>query len=342
MTTSTDATTDAGMQDVERCFFYPGEDCPTVQTAIEFFNCTDAGELVTGWHSGPTLVDSNCCYHVDVTAPAHPDCGPVGRPFVVDGEVRVAAVGPGERGWTGPAVRSVAAAGGETSPDLAGLDEATRARLGRLWAGDAAFEHASVASFGKLALELLAFGAPAELLRATHEAALDEVRHAQIGFALASRYLGAPIGPGPLPEARAFTGATSLAELAAAAVREGCFGETLAAAVAAAQHAGASDRAVRAALAAIAEEESRHAELAFKVVAWAIARGGAAVRQRVAIAFAEALAEARAAAAPDSEDVTPAMRAHGRLPLGEVLAERRRTAETVVVPAMRQLLGLPC
>ncbi|MFY0540528.1 ferritin-like domain-containing protein [Nannocystis pusilla] len=275
--------------------------------------------------------------------PGHPDCVDVpGRPFVVDGEVRVAPVGLGLRGWTGPTARPALAPDRARAPALDGLDASTRARLGQLWAGDAAFEHASVASFGKLALELLAFGAPAELLRATYEAALDEVRHAQLGFALASHYLGAPIGPGPLAEARAFAGATSLAELAEAAVREGCFGETLAATVAAAQLAGASDPAVRSALTTIAEEESRHAELAFKVVAWAIARGGPAVHQRVAIAAAEALADAQRAATRDREDTSPTMRAHGRLPAAEIAAERLRAAETVVAPALQQLLGLPC
>lgn len=126
-------------------------------------------------------------------------------------------------------------------------------------------------------------------MRAAHEAALDEVGHAELGFAMASAYLGAPVGPGALVEAAAFTGAPTLAELAAAAVREGCVGETLAATLAGAQHAVATDPAVRGVLAAIADEEAEHAALAYRVVAWALAVGGAPVRLAVRAAFQAAL-----------------------------------------------------
>jgi hypothetical protein len=47
-------------------------------------------------------------------------------------------------------------------------------------------------------LELLALGAPAELVEKAHVAALDEIEHARICFALASAYGGERYGPGPL------------------------------------------------------------------------------------------------------------------------------------------------
>ena len=85
------------------------------------------------------------------------------------------------------------------------------------------------------------------------------------------------------------SGAATLVELAVAAVREGCFGETLAAVVASMQREAATDPAVREVLAIVAEEEARHAELAFRVVTWAIANGGKDVKHAVHGAFIEEL-----------------------------------------------------
>lgn len=327
--TTADDTTTGPMHDVERCFykFDVDAECPDLAMAAMVYPCTDMFEEVLEFLSGPVEIDGECCYHVDV-APPGGGCIP-GRPFVVDGRIQRAPVRAGARGWTGDPRRA----------GLADLDPATRTRLGQAWAHDAALEHASVASFGKLALELLAFGAPAELVRAAHDAARDEIRHAELCFALASRYLGAPVGPGPLPAAAAFTGARTLAELAAAAVREGCVGETLAAAVAAAQAEAAADEALRATLASIAADEADHAALAYRVVAWALAAGGAPVRASVAVAFAAALEEP--ADDPADDPASPDLRAHGRLSSSDVRAERRRTITDVIRPAMTALLGLP-
>jgi hypothetical protein len=344
------SSTGSGMTNVERCFpLAPNPSCPALEMAKEFVgNCTSTHEAVKMWLSGPTAVGTDCCYQVDVTDPDAPNCVMIpGRPFVVGGQARVAPVSAGRRGWearstTLPRARA-ASASTSRSPHVADLDLVTRAHLGRAWATEAAYEHASVASFGKLALELLSFGAPADLVRAAHEAALDEIGHAEMGFALASAYLRDPVGPGPLAEAREFAGAATLADLAAAAVREGCFGETLAAVVASAQLAAATDPAVREVLAIVAEEESRHAELSFRVVAWAVSRGDDDVRSAVHHAFLESLEEARhAAAEARSGAPSPApVRAHGRLSTAEVLTERLRAAEEVVVPAMEHLLGAP-
>lgn len=360
-TTSTTTTTTTGTTtatpvelDVERCFaITPGTACPAVADAAGYFgSCTTNSELVTTWLSGPTETAEGCCYQVDVTAPNDPSCGIAGRPFVVEGQLRVAPLARGARGWERPApLETRASAKAERAPDaaraalqpqLTALDPATRAHLGEQWARDAAFEHASVASFGKLALELLAFGAPAALVRATHEAALEEVGHAEMGFALATTYLGRPVGPGPLPEARVVTGASSLAELATAALSEGCFGETVAAVVASAQRDAARDPAVRDVLALIADEEARHAELAFRIVAWAIASGGEPVRAAVHDAFLVALEAARAPARASLDEApnAPTLRHHGRLGAAEQAREQRRAIDEVVVPTVARLLGM--
>ncbi|NUO48457.1 MAG: ferritin-like domain-containing protein [Polyangiaceae bacterium] len=256
---------------VERCWFpvLKGQDpCPPLDDAGIYYACTNDGELVSEWISGPEPGLEQCCYIVEVGPPNDPNCAVIGRPLVVEGRAARAGVARGDRGWARRATAS------PSGPSIVGLDAKARALLARAWADDAAYEHASVASFSKLSLELMAFGAPSELVRAAHEAALDEIRHAELGFALASAYAGEALSPTALPEAAKLSLASDLASLAAAAVKEGCVGETLAALVASAQHDVATDNAVRSALEVVRADEGRHAELAWKLVAWALRAGG--------------------------------------------------------------------
>lgn len=319
-----------GQEDVERCFFVGDAACPTLAGAPRAFTCTAEGEKILAWLSGPVVdeVDgSSCCYQVDVSAP-DPSCGGLGRPFMVDGSARVArALARTNQGW----IEAL-------DPRVVGLGAETRRVLARQWASDAAYEHASVASFGKLALELLAFGAPADLIDWAHRAAIDEVRHARASFALASAYGGVELAPGAL-EVGGLALATSLEELAAAAAREGCCGETGAAMVAFVQAEAAEDPAVARVLRTIADEESDHAALAFAVVAWAIRLGGEPVRRAVEGAITEhegVLVGALGASDPD-EPVD--LRAHGRLSSREAARERLRALREIVRPSIDAVLA---
>jgi hypothetical protein len=267
-------------------------------------------------------------------------CAPGGRPFLVGGEARVATAeaGPGARGWT---------AG--DAPSLADLTPAQRAALAEAWTTDALHEHASIASFSRFSLDLLAAGAPADLIELAHRAALDEVRHARLCFALASAYAGRDLGPGPLPldgpvhdggdPQTPATGVSvdgSLAALAASTFAEGCVGETVAAVVAAEQLARATDPAVRAALAEIAADEARHAELAWRTLSWAVQRGGPEVCTAVERSLAALLAsDARRA----GDDAAPAgLSPHGRLDATDKARAAASAMEEIVLPAARALL----
>lgn len=107
----------------------------------------------------------------------------------------------------------------------------------------------------------------------------DETEHAKICFALAARY-GSTLGPGALRIDDALN-EYSLPSIVRLTFREGCVGETVAALEAAAALAGASDEKVRAALGRIAEDERRHAELAWAFVAWALSEDAGGEIQRV-------------------------------------------------------------
>ena len=264
-------------------------------------------------------VEGQCCYFVAYGGAMA--C--VGRPFVVDGGARAAAV-VRRADWSGAA-----------RPALAGLSEGTRAALAELWAADAAMEHASVAAFARFALQLLAVGAPAELVEATQRALADEVAHARACYALAGAYAGCPIGPGPLDMSGAL-GEAGLTAMVAGAIAEGCVGETLAALVAEAAAERAGDPAVRGVLRQIAEDEGRHAQLAWRFVQWALAQGDA-VRAAARAAFEEALAEpVRVAGWPAGVDAGM-MRPHGRLAPEEQAALCREALARVIAPAAAAL-----
>jgi hypothetical protein len=278
--------------------------------------------------SGPTASStaSDCCYMVTLTV-----CGPGGRPYLIDDHARVATLeqGAGTKGWSAlhrPSLES-----------LTRLTLEDRASLAQAWAAAALFEHASVASFSRFSLELMAAGAPSDLIAAAHEAALDEIHHARLCFALAAAYAGEEVAPGPFPVGGDVRLQTGLAALAASTVAEGCVGETIAAVVAAEQLARATDPAVRAALARIAADEARHAELAWRTVAWCVRTSGTEVRAAVQQALAEALAKHLRAegAAP----VTTRLEAHGLLDAATRAEVVASAMEDVVGPAARALLG---
>ena len=156
------------------------------------------------------------------------------------------------------------------------LDCEERRRLGALWLEDARLEHASVAAFGRLALDLLAIGAPPELVARAHTAALEEVVHARLAFSLASSYLGEPVSAGAFPEAALPMAAMSLEarveRVAFECLLDGDMGEGIAAlAAASAARQGGIDPVVVAVLRTIARDEASHAVLARDVKAWLLA-----------------------------------------------------------------------
>ncbi len=224
-----------------------------------------------------------------------------GRPYLADDTARLASLerGTGAEGWSQG-----------DPPRLDGLTAEDRAALAEAWTTAALFEHASVASFSRFSLELLAAGAPGELLELAHRAALDEIRHARPCFALAAAYAGEELAPGPFPLGREVRIGASLLEIAVSTVEEGCIGETVAAVLAAEQLSRATDPAVRAALAQIAEDEARHAELAWRTAAWAVRAGGSEVRAAVERGLLSALARRRSA---EAVTTTRSLEAHGLL-----------------------------
>lgn len=214
---------------------------------------------------------------------------------------------------------------------------ALRPQLAAYWTQIALCEHASVASFARFILQLLAVGAPPDLVLGAQQALADEVEHARLCFALASLYQGTGVGPSALPAAGAPLAADFDAVLAAV-IREACVGETLSALEAREAAARAGDPALRSVLARIAADEQRHAELGWRFVQWALAHATADQRARADLAFAAAFDHAEATiAALELEPGAPELRAHGVVDPPLRAALWREGLRTLVRPAASAL-----
>lgn len=211
--------------------------------------------------------DLACCYDAELLDPKPgTDCA-IGRPWTEGGAPRVAPTLP-RQGW------------GRSNPGAA--VDAARARA---WAEAAAGEHASIAAFARLALELMAHGAPAGLLRDTLAAGREEVDHAELCWEMATRLGGQRVGAGPFPFGAPAELARPLATLAAEAVADGCVAETLGAILARVAAERSPDPEARRAFELIAEDEARHALLSWRIVAWAVRAGGPDARDAVRAAL---------------------------------------------------------
>lgn len=258
-------------------------------------------------------------------------CVIVGRPFLIGGAPRCAP--RAERSDWRSTIQSAPAASRPLAPEL-------RTALARGWTEQALMEHASVAAFARFALQLMALGAPAELVAAAAGAMQDEIRHAQDCFALARRYADGDIGPGPLNLAGAREGC-DLAAIVLGAVREGCVGETLAALEAAEALQHCEDAAARPVLERIAFDEARHAELAWRFVAWALQRSRGTPRASELHGCVRAAFDAELVAADAPHPIRERDRElarHGQLSAPVRLALRARALRAVVAPCAAALL----
>ncbi len=164
------------------------------------------------------------------------------------------------------------------SPSL-DVDAQVREGLARQWRENGRTEHASVAAFARLSLDLIALGAPPTLLLSANRDALDEIRHAEICFAIARSIDGKPQSPGPFPEAqRARTlphdRTRALAALAVDSLIDGALHEGVSARILARLARRAVDPTIASALKSIAADEGRHAAHGWDVVEWCLAEGG--------------------------------------------------------------------
>ncbi|MBK9752712.1 MAG: hypothetical protein IPO88_04250 [Nannocystis sp.] len=279
-------------------------------------------KIATAEQRAATKDETICCYHwFDYCS---------GRPLLADDQALRAPLRPGSA-WLS----------GHVSEDsVAALPLAARRHLAGLWLRDAGDEHAAVAAFARATLELMAVGAPPELIFASQQASLDEIHHARSCFSLAALYADEPAEPGPLPALAPRDG--GLVALARNTFLEGCLGETVAAL--AALRAGRSCQLapVREVLATIADDETRHAELAWATLAFTVHHGGPAVAaalRELASSIGDRLHDASPEPELPAELTREVLAAHGRLGPAALATARSDAWHDIVVPTLELILG---
>lgn len=271
---------------------------PPARGTLDVFTTKERRALADGGAAAP----DECCYEVAGT------WGNRGRPFVDDGRAVLAGI------------HALGAAGPDAHAEL----PAELPPPAERWLSDARAEHASIASFARSILELMAVGAPLDLLEASQQALADEICHARACLDLAEQHAGTSLAFGPLPALAPRGG--GLRRVGLDTFDEGCVSETISAIEAARAVDDATDPGVRAVLARIAEDEAAHAALAWRTLAWALAADGT-----------EALrVELRARAGELRRGALVASAADGATPPA---AAARSAWEKVIAPTLADLLN---
>ena len=215
--------------------------------------------------------ESNQICGANTCVPAGTGGAACGRPFLIENAPRFAEI-TARADWLD---RSL-------SPSLSGLCPLQRAEFAAHWSRLGQMEHASIAAFARFNQQLLALGAPSDLVEACNQALIDETAHAKLCFAFASAYAGTKLGPGKLDMSHCFE-ETTLLSVTQLVISEGCIGETVAALEALEDADRAADPVVKNALLRIAHDERNHAELAYRFVRWAF--GQCSEEERQALIF---------------------------------------------------------
>ncbi|MCP3101546.1 ferritin-like domain-containing protein [Myxococcus sp. K15C18031901] len=182
--------------------------------------------------------------------------------------------------------------------------------LGHHFAVIAHLEAASIQAFLRLREELALHGAEVALQEAALRSAREEVRHTDITRRLAARH-GASA---EVPRVEALP-LRSFYEVSLDNAVEGCVRETFGALVAHHQALHARDEEVRVAMAGIAEDETRHAELSWEIDRWAAGKLPAGEREALRVAQRRAVEALRAEL---SKPVDPVLVSEAGLPSADV------------------------
>jgi hypothetical protein len=245
-----------------------------------------------------------------------------GRPLQIDGFFRTAKA-VHQPDWA----HSVAGEFEELNPS-------ERSKVAQGWLEAGLVEHASIASFARFSLQLIALGAPPDLIRDAALAQADEVLHARHCFSIASELAKHSVGPGPINLKDLWTHPPTPKQVLLETLNEGCINETLAAAEAAWLAERAQSAVLQQVLVRIARDESRHAALAWRSVQWLL-QAFPELRSTARSAFQDSL---QPSVAPLQASRDHWMAAYGIMPAAERAKLRQNTLVGVVASCANSLL----
>jgi hypothetical protein len=216
------------------------------------------------------------------------------------------------------------------------LSENTRAALAQAWTRAGLDAHGAVAAYARFSLQLMALGAPPQLISGCAQAMQDEVAHAQACFSLARRYEGHDVGPGPLALSDAsFDG--DVTAIVVEVVQRGCIGEAVCALSAREALEHCQDAATREVLVRHHAAKAQQAQLAWRFVGWALRSAGRELTDHVRVAFLTALSPVQPSAVLGESDRV--LLRHGVLSAAQRTALAQRILREVVLPCMEALLA---
>jgi hypothetical protein len=226
----------------------------------------------------------------------------------------------------------------------AALTDAERARLTETWTRRAAAEYLAVTTFAVLAIDLVAAGAPADVLSLCMRAGIDEVRHAELALRMIDIYGGKRVQPPPkmssLPDDPK---RSRLHQAVANTLLVSCVSETYATTVLTATRDITTDPTTHGVLTSIYSDEVMHARLGWSYLRYAIDHGGQGVRDAAAKMVPIALrgnANVIERERPIGE-ITDAIRGHGLMTAAEERVIFSSCVSEVLVPGF-EALGIDC
>jgi len=227
---------------------------------------------------------------------------------------------------------------------VAELSPAERQRLAETWTRRSAAEYLAVSTFAVLAIDLVAAGAPADVLSLCMRAGIDEVRHAELCLRMIEIYSGKRLMPPPgmssLPDEPT---RPKLHQALANAILVSCVSETYATTVLTATRDITTDPTTHAVLTSIYSDEVMHARLGWSYLRLALEQGGAAAIDAAAAMVPVALrgnANVIERERPVGE-ITDKVRGHGLMTPAEEREIFSACVREVLVPGF-EALGIPC
>ena len=223
------------------------------------------------------------------------------------------------------------------------LTDAERTRLGATWMRRSEAEYLAVSTFSILAIDLVAAGAPADVLSLCLRAGIDEVRHAELCLRMAELYTGErnlpPPGMSNLPDDPK---RPRMEQALANAILVSCVSETYATTVLAATREYTTDPVALDVLTSIYSDEVMHARLGWSYLRYCLDKGGeksiAAAAAMIPIAV-RGVANVVEKPRPEGE-ITAALRDHGLMTAREERLLFTCCVREVLAPGF-SALGIP-
>jgi hypothetical protein len=223
------------------------------------------------------------------------------------------------------------------------LDPDVRAELARIWAERIPTEYRSITGFGTFAFDLVAAGAPPDLVAVCHRVCIDELRHTELAVRMVEIYGGRrPTLPREISSLPATEGISAVAQASRSAIALSCLGETFACTELVMLRDRAVDPVVKGVLTVFLSDEIVHARIGWAYLAHAFQNVDAKTKQDVASvvpAFVEGIAANlfgtdTAAPAVDVTNDDDRLMAHGVCTMREEQSLYRDFVRDVFVPGL--------